>query len=69
MREDYKKWNKTKIIIGSFTMFPMKFLLLGNFLVGAFFFALVISVARGMFKRTVVNLMFWYFNTYGKLMN
>lgn len=68
-RTDYHSWNRTLIIIGSFTMFPIKFFAHANFLIGALIFALLISYTRGMMKSLLIKMMFLYFNFYGKIMN
>lgn len=44
IRTDYSRWNKKRILIGSCTIFPMKFFILAQFLVGALLMASVISI-------------------------
>ncbi len=70
VRNDFDKWNKRNIIIGSCTILPLRFFALANFLVGALVFALIIcGLKDGNIKDKVVKACAWYFNNYGKLMN
>lgn len=70
IRNDFNSWRRKNIIVGSFTMFPLKFFALANFLAGAFGFAVVISaLGDTQLRAKVTKIFIWYFNNYGKLMN
>lgn len=50
VRKDVKQWEKGKIILGSFTLLPLKFTALANFLMGAFLFAVIIGLTKGKIR-------------------
>ena len=53
IRTDYQHWNRKLILFGSCTFFPMKFLLLANFLVGALTIALAISFTPKLVSKKI----------------
>lgn len=70
IRTDFPKWHKRSIIIGSFTILPLRFFFLANFLAGALTIAFIMGLLKdGRLKDNVVSFCIWYFNNYGKLMN
>jgi len=46
IRKDFPKWRKRNIIIGSFTILPLRFFFLASFLVGGLPLALIICLLK-----------------------
>lgn len=65
VREDFNKWNHKRILIGCFTLFPLRILLFITLVFGCIIFAILIKIFG--YKPLINNLFTIYLNTYGKL--
>lgn len=67
IRNDFDKWNKQRILIGCFTLLPIRVLFFVSMIIGCLIFALLISIlGSGIF---INNLFTFYLNTYAKLVS
>ena len=63
-RDDASQWNKQRIIIGCFILFPVRFLLFASFLFGCCIFAVFFGIFG---NRTLLNkALFVYLYTYAR---
>lgn len=67
IRDDIDKWNKQRVLIGCFTILPIRVLFFISMIIGCLVFALLLSLFGPL--KFINNMFTLYLNTYAKLVS